>query len=75
MILFLIILIYLVSMVGLILMEKQRVKASGKRTTIENIINSFGEIIIICFIPALNTGLCLVVFICFIYDKIKHIEI
>lgn len=75
MILFLIILIYLVSIVGLILMEKQRVKASGKRTTIENIINSFGEIITICFIPIINTILCLVVFICFIYEKIKHIEI
>jgi predicted permease len=75
MILFLIILIYLVSMVGLILMEKQRVKKSGKRTTIENIINSFGELIIICFIPVLNTGFCLVLFISFMYDKIKHIEI
>jgi predicted permease len=75
MILFLIILIYLVSIVGLILMEKQRVKASGKRTTIENVINSFGELIIICFIPVINTILCLVMSICFIYDKIKHIEI
>ncbi len=75
MILFLIILIYLVSIVGLILMEKQRVKSSGKRTTIENVINSFGELIIICFIPVINTVLCLVMSICFIYDKIKHIEI
>lgn len=75
MILFLIILIYLVSIVSLILMEKQRVKASGKRTTIENIINSFDDLIIICFIPVINTVLCLVMSICFIYDKIKHIEI
>ena len=75
MILSLIILIYLVSIVGLILMEKQRVKSSGKRTTIENVINSFGELIIICFIPVINTVLCLVMSICFIYDKIKHIEI
>ena len=75
MILFLIILIYLASIVGLVLMEKQHVKKLGKSTTIENIINSFEDLIIICFIPVLNTVFCLVMFIYFMYDKIKHIEI
>lgn len=75
MILFLIILIHLASIVGLFLMEKQLVKKLGRATTIENIVNSFEDLIIICFIPVLNTGLCLVMFIYFMYDKIKHIEI